>query len=63
MLGSSSKQHGGSILKSKNNPHYVGNEHRWVEILRSVYVSELESQIKFNVNKLIKGEVETNNNQ
>ena len=61
MLGSSSKNHGGSVLLTKNNPHYVGNEERWAQILKSVNVSELENQIKFNVKKLVKNEVESNN--
>ena len=61
MLGSSSKNHGGSVLQTKNNPHYVGNEERWAQILKSVNVSELENQIKFNVKKLVKNEVESNN--
>ena len=61
MLGSSSKHYSGSVLKTKNNPHYVGNEQRWAEILRSVYVSEIEGQIKFNVKKLTKSEVDTDN--
>ena len=58
MLGSSSKKHGD---QTNSNSQYVGNEQRWAEILRSVNVSELENQIKFNVKKLMKNEVDTNN--
>ena len=52
MLGSSSKYHSGSEERTTSNPHYVGNEERWAEILKSVNVPNREDQVKFDANKL-----------